>query len=320
MHRSRRPRPTAGRANRRRRGSGPAASRSRSFSCDRTRRVATIRTEPRVPIRIETCVVGIEVDEAPVDQAVTDLEHVAPAAGVRHPSLPLAVAVLAHARAFAGERVGARHDPVEVRVVMEDRSQGGPDVSEHLTDLILPRGDAPFWKIDLRTVREEVEDAAAGRGDAGVVERLQVLERHRSPIFIGHARRAHRSPSPRAYQDGRPASTLTQTDFGSVYSCIASKPISRPYPELRTPPNGDPGFTRLYELIQTIPERRPPATRWARERSLVHKPAPSPYSVPFAICSASSSSSNSVMVTNGPNTSSWQTRSPGLARTTVGST
>src|SRR6266545_7112282 len=50
----------------------------------------------------------------------------------------------------------------------------------------------------------------------------------------------------RGYHGGRSASTLTHTDLVSVYSCIASNPISRPYPELRMPPNGDPGFTRLY--------------------------------------------------------------------------
>ena len=42
--------------------------------------------------------------------------------------------------------------------------------------------------------------------------------------------------------------------------------------------------------------------------------------MPLAMASASSSVANVVTVTNGPNTSSWQTRSLGLARTTVGST
>src|SRR6266511_405514 len=124
----------------------------------------------------------------------------------------------------------------------------------------------------------------------------------------------------RGYHGGRSASTLTHTDLVSVYSCIASNPISRPYPELRMPPNGDPGFTRLYELTQTIPLSMACATRWARWRSRVHSPPPRPYSVAFAISSASASSRNVVTVTKGPNTSSRHTRSSSPARTTVGST
>src|SRR5581483_2085354 len=48
-----------------------------------------------------------------------------------------------------------------------------------------------------------------------------------------------------AYQSGTGASTLTHTDLRVVYSSIAAKPISLPYPERPVPPNGEPGFTRL---------------------------------------------------------------------------
>ena len=55
------------------------------------------------------------------------------------------------------------------------------------------------------------------------------------------------------------------------------------------------------------------ANRCARCRSRVHRPPPRPYSVPFAMASASSSCAKVHTVTNGPNTSSCDTRSPGCA-------
>ena len=54
-----------------------------------------------------------------------------------------------------------------------------PDVAEHPADLVSPRGDAPLREVDLGVVGEQLEDAAARVGHAGVVEGLQVLERDR---------------------------------------------------------------------------------------------------------------------------------------------
>ena len=62
---------------------------------------------------------------------------------------------------------------------MADRLQRAADVAEHLADLLAAVGDAPLREHDLRVVGEQVEDAPAGRGDAAVVERLEVLQRDR---------------------------------------------------------------------------------------------------------------------------------------------
>jgi len=68
-------------------------------SAERLRGVPTVGRQPWIAVRVGARVVGIEVDEAALDEEVADLEDVAPAPGVRDPGAPLAVLVLAVAAA-----------------------------------------------------------------------------------------------------------------------------------------------------------------------------------------------------------------------------
>ena len=75
------------------------------------------------------------------------------------------------------------------------------------------------------------------------------------------------------------------------------------------------------QFAQIVPARSWAATRCARERFSVKIMAFSPNGVPFAARIASSSGSNGVTVTTGPNTSShWIGASAGTSTTTVGFT
>jgi hypothetical protein len=72
------------------------------------------------------------------------------------------------------------------------------DIGEALSDGLLAVGQAPLGKVDLGVVGEEVEDAGPGRGDAAVVEGLQVLERDRLALLVRHrllSDRHHAPPS-----------------------------------------------------------------------------------------------------------------------------
>jgi hypothetical protein len=57
---------------------------------------------------------------------------------------------------------------------------------EELADLLLAGCQAPFGKKHLGVVGEQVQDAAAVGSHALVVERLQVLERDRLALLVGH--------------------------------------------------------------------------------------------------------------------------------------
>src|SRR5262245_43664000 len=96
-----------------------------------------MRGEPGITRGVETGVVGIEIDEAALNQEVTYFEDVTPASGVRNPGAPGAFPVLARARAFDGEDIGAGHDPVEGRVVVEDVRDAAAEVGKELKDLLL---------------------------------------------------------------------------------------------------------------------------------------------------------------------------------------
>src|SRR5262245_10396014 len=121
--------------------------------------------EPRVAPGVLPGVIGVEVDEDPLDEEVADLEHVAPAAGapLGHPGPPGTVAVLAMAGALAHQDVATGEDPVEARVVVDDPLEGPANVAEQPDDLVLARGQPPLGEVDLRVVGEEVEDAPPGR-------------------------------------------------------------------------------------------------------------------------------------------------------------
>src|SRR5882672_48811 len=144
--------------------------------------------KPRIARRVLAGVIGVEIDEAALDQPVANLEHVAPAprAPRGHIGAPRAVAMFAVARALADDKIGAGEHPVEIRVVVRDRLQCGADVAEQLADLLPAGGDAPFREIDLRVAREQIEDRTAVRCGAAVVERLQIFECHRLALLVGH--------------------------------------------------------------------------------------------------------------------------------------
>src|SRR3954451_8396589 len=118
-------------------------------SADRLGRVAPVRRQPGGAVGVAARVVGVEVDEAALDEEVAHLEDVAPAPGVRHARAPLAVVVLAVARPLARERVAAAHDPVEVRVVVADRFEAPADRAEHLADLVPAVRHPPLREVDL---------------------------------------------------------------------------------------------------------------------------------------------------------------------------
>src|SRR5207244_452790 len=167
---------------------------------------------------------------------------------------PRPILVVTMAGPLAHDHVGSREDPVELGEVMGDALQRRADLGDPPPDLVLAVGQPPLGEADLGVVGEQVEDAPAGRRDPAVVEGLQVLDGHGLALLVGHGLGGDRHVSfpfrhqevaalpDRLYQGGMSASTLTQMDLASVYSCMASNPISRPYPDWPTPPNGEPGF------------------------------------------------------------------------------
>src|SRR3954471_21486941 len=144
--------------------------------------------QPGVAGGVPAGVVRVEVDEAALDQEVPDLEDVAPAARTPfgHAGPPGAVLVLAVTGALDDDQVGAGEEPGELAVVVLDRLERAADVGEQLADLLLAGGQAPLGEHDLRVVGEEIQDAAAGGGGAGVVEGLEVLEGDRLALLVGH--------------------------------------------------------------------------------------------------------------------------------------
>src|SRR5260370_2989470 len=106
---------------------------------------ASALRQPGIPCCIVSGVVGVQVDEAPLDQEVPDLEDVAPPAGApfRHAGPPGPVLVLPVACALHDAGVRARVDVGEFGVVVVDGRHRAPDVGEQLTDLLPARGPAP---------------------------------------------------------------------------------------------------------------------------------------------------------------------------------
>src|ERR1700733_15273649 len=119
-------------------------------------------------------------------------------------------------------------------------------------------------------------------------------------------------PQPRVKGSLVPPLSSTQIALVWVYSCTASMPFSRPSPLCPNPPNGTSGPPPRSALIQTVPVRSACATRWARCTSLVHTAPARPYRVSLASAIASSSLSNGITASTGPNTSSHATVMVGL--------
>jgi hypothetical protein len=69
---------------------------------------------------------------------------------------------------------------------VQDLPDACAEVGEELADLLLPRRQAPLRKEHLRIVGKQVENAAAAGRHAFVVERLEILQRHRLALVVGH--------------------------------------------------------------------------------------------------------------------------------------
>src|SRR5712671_2284260 len=83
---------------------------------------ASALRQPGIPCCVASGIVGVQVDEAPLDQKVSDLEDVAPPAGApfRHAGAPGPVRVLPVAGALHDEDVRAGEDAGEFGVVVVD--------------------------------------------------------------------------------------------------------------------------------------------------------------------------------------------------------
>src|SRR5262252_1815154 len=70
--------------------------------------------------------------------------------------------------------------------MMDNGFEGPANVAEQLADLLLPAGYAPFGKVDLRVVCEEIQDTSPFGGNPSVVESLQIFERNRLSLLVRH--------------------------------------------------------------------------------------------------------------------------------------
>src|SRR3954454_6005122 len=165
----------------------PADSRCscRTFSAAN---LGSLADQPWVAALVASGVVGVEVDEAALDLEVADLEDVAPAPGapLRYARAPRPVLVLTVGGPLGDDRGAPGEDPVEVRVVVPDGLELRADVAEHLPDVLAPVGDPPLREHHLSIGGEQLKDAVSGRRHAAVVEGLQVLQRDRLALLVGH--------------------------------------------------------------------------------------------------------------------------------------
>src|SRR5450631_857723 len=94
---------------------------------------------------------------------------------------------------------------------------------------------------------------------------------------------------------------------------------ARPYPELRTPPNGSSAYDVVIPLTNTAPASRPAMKSSRSAGSLVQAFEPSPKAVAFASSSASAADDTRYSPATGPNTSSAYIAMSGVrSPTTVG--
>ncbi len=90
------------------------------------------------------------------------------------------------ARPLAHDQVTTREDPIEVRIVMNDRFDRTTDIAEQFADLILASGETPLREVDLRIGGEQVKDRAARRCDATVVECFEIFQCDGLALLVGH--------------------------------------------------------------------------------------------------------------------------------------
>src|ERR1700722_10652344 len=70
--------------------------------------------------------------------------------------------------------------------MMDNGFDGPANVAEQLANLLLPAGYAPFGKVNLRVVCEEIQEASPVGGNSCVVESLQIFERNRLSLLVRH--------------------------------------------------------------------------------------------------------------------------------------
>src|SRR5262245_4294206 len=96
----------------------------------RFRSIPTSRREPRVPGRVESGVIRIQINEAALDEEISNLEYIAPASSMGHAGPPGSIDMSSGACSFDGKRVGAGHDPIKRGVVMENLFDKAAEVAE----------------------------------------------------------------------------------------------------------------------------------------------------------------------------------------------
>ena len=121
-----------------------------SFSLiHRFRSIPTSSREPRVAGRIESGVIRVQINEAALDEEISNLEDIAPASSMCYAGPPRSIDMSSGACSFDGERVGAGHDPIKRGVVVKNMLDEAAEVAEELTDLFLTGRQTPFRKEDL---------------------------------------------------------------------------------------------------------------------------------------------------------------------------
>jgi hypothetical protein len=99
--------------------------------------------------------------------------------------------------------------------MMDNGFDGRANVAEQLADLLFPASYAPFGKVDLRVVCEEIQEASPVGGNPRVVESLQIFERNRLSLLVRHCMFGERH---RRF----PLSLATSSTTNPCWPCISS--------------------------------------------------------------------------------------------------
>ena len=71
--------------------------------------------------------------------------------------------------------------------MVRDGFDSGAHIAEEFPDLFRTPGHAPLREVDLCVGREQVENGAATRRDAAIVETLQIFDYDLLALFVGHS-------------------------------------------------------------------------------------------------------------------------------------